>query len=72
MGRLALEQDRANACANLRRFPAAWGKTGKLSRRPLVRADAADSLKRRLNKLDYQLTARLTLFARPASRIFWK
>ena len=31
-------------------FPAAWGKTGKLSRRPLVRADAADMLKRRLKQ----------------------
>src|ERR1700735_3495255 len=28
-------------------FPAALGKTGKLSRRPLVRTDAADMLKRR-------------------------
>jgi hypothetical protein len=28
-------------------FPAAIGKTGKLSRRPLVRTDAADMLKRR-------------------------
>jgi integrase/recombinase XerD len=28
-------------------FPAAWGKTGKLSRRPLVRTDVADMLKRR-------------------------
>ena len=31
-------------------FPAAWGKTGKLSRRPLVRTDAADMLKRRLKQ----------------------
>jgi hypothetical protein len=31
-------------------FPAAIGKTGKLSRRPLVRTDAADMLKRRLKK----------------------
>jgi integrase/recombinase XerD len=30
-------------------FPTALGKTGKLSRRPLVRTDAADMLKRRLN-----------------------
>jgi hypothetical protein len=37
-------------------FPAALGKTGKLSRRPLVRTDAADMLKRR----------------RPGSRIFWR
>jgi hypothetical protein len=29
-------------------FPADFGKTGKLSRRPLVRTDAADMLKRRL------------------------
>jgi integrase/recombinase XerD len=29
-------------------FPAAIGKTGKLSRRPLVRTDAADMLERRL------------------------
>ena len=31
-------------------FPAAVGKTGKLSRRPLVRTDAADMLKRRLKQ----------------------
>src|SRR5271157_6030032 len=31
-------------------FPAALGKTGKLSRRPLVRTDAADVLKRRLKQ----------------------
>jgi site-specific recombinase XerD len=31
-------------------FPAAWRKTGKLSRRPLVRTDAADMLKRRLKQ----------------------
>jgi hypothetical protein len=31
-------------------FPAALGKTGKLSRRPLVRTDAADMLKRRLKQ----------------------
>jgi integrase len=31
-------------------FPAAIGKTGKLSRRPLVRTDAADMLKRRLKQ----------------------
>ena len=41
-------------------FPAAWGKTGKLSRRPLARTDAADMLKRRPNKLDCRLTIRLT------------
>src|SRR4029077_12682193 len=31
-------------------FPAAIGKTGKLSRWPLVRTDAADMLKRRLKQ----------------------
>ena len=31
-------------------FPAAIGKSGKLSRRPLVRTDAADMLKRRLKQ----------------------
>ena len=31
-------------------FPAAIGKAGKLSRRPLVRTDAADMLKRRLKQ----------------------
>src|SRR5271165_3881548 len=31
-------------------FPASIGKTGKLSRRPLVRTDAADMLKRRLKQ----------------------
>jgi site-specific recombinase XerC len=31
-------------------FPAALGKTGKLSRRALVRTDAADMLKRRLKQ----------------------
>jgi site-specific recombinase XerD len=31
-------------------FPAAFGKTGKLSRRPLARTDAADMLKRRLKQ----------------------
>jgi site-specific recombinase XerC len=31
-------------------FPAAIGKTGKLSRRPLARTDAADMLKRRLRQ----------------------
>jgi integrase/recombinase XerD len=31
-------------------FPAAIGKTGKLSRRPLLRTDAADMLKRRLKQ----------------------
>ena len=32
-------------------FPAALGKTGKLSRRPLVRTDVADMLKRRLKQV---------------------
>ena len=32
-------------------FPAAVRKTGKLSRRPLVRTDAADMLKRRLKQV---------------------
>ena len=31
-------------------FPASIGKTGKLSRQPLVRTDAADMLKRRLKQ----------------------
>jgi hypothetical protein len=31
-------------------FPASIGKSGKLSRRPLVRTDAADMLKRRLKQ----------------------
>ena len=31
-------------------FPTSIGKTGKLSRRPLVRTDAADMLKRRLKQ----------------------
>ena len=31
-------------------FPASIGKTGELSRRPLVRTDAADMLKRRLKQ----------------------
>jgi site-specific recombinase XerC len=52
-------------------FPAALGKTGKLSRRPLVRTDAADMLKRRL-KPDCRRTIRLTHSGRPVSRIFWK
>ena len=33
-----------------RLFPAAIGKTGKLSRRPLARTDAAEMLKRRLKQ----------------------
>jgi hypothetical protein len=35
-------------------FPAAIGKTGKLSRRPLVRTDAADMLKRRFKQAGLQ------------------
>jgi integrase/recombinase XerD len=31
-------------------FPAALGKTGKISRRPFARTDAADMLKRRLRQ----------------------
>jgi integrase/recombinase XerD len=53
-------------------FPAAIGKTGKLSGRPLVRTDAADMLKRRLNKPGCRRTIRPTDFGRPASQIFWK
>ena len=54
-------------------FPAALGKTGKLSRRPLVRTDAADMLKRRLKQARTpRPTIRLTHSGRPASRIFWK
>jgi hypothetical protein len=53
-------------------FPASIGKTGKLSRRPFVRTDAADMLKRRLKKLDCRRIIRLTHFGPPASRIFWK
>ena len=53
-------------------FPAALGKTGKLSRRPLVRTDAADMLKRRLKQAGCRPTIRLTHSGRPASRIFWK
>ena len=53
-------------------FPAALGKTGKLSRRSLVRTDAADMLKRRLKQAGLPATIRLTLSGRPALRIFWK
>jgi len=35
-------------------FPASIGKTGKLSRRPLVRTDAADMLKRRLKQAGFR------------------
>jgi site-specific recombinase XerD len=53
-------------------FPAALGKTGKLSHRPLVRTDAADMLKHDSSKRGYRLTIRLTHSGPPASRIFWK
>src|SRR6266404_6228332 len=53
-------------------FPASIGKTGKLSRRPLVRTDAADMLKRRLKQAGLPAHYCLTHSARPASRIFWK
>jgi site-specific recombinase XerD len=53
-------------------FPASIGKTGKLSRRPLVRTDAADMLKRRLKQAGLPAHYCLTLSGRPASRIFWK
>src|ERR1700736_2024169 len=53
-------------------FPASIGKTGKLSRRPLVRTDAADMLKRRLKQAGLPAHIRLTHSGRPASRIFWK
>jgi integrase/recombinase XerD len=35
-------------------FPASVWKTGKLSRRPLVRTDAADTLKRRLKQAGWK------------------
>jgi hypothetical protein len=38
-------------------FPAALGKTGKLSRRSLVRTDAADMLKRRLKQAGLEVRA---------------
>jgi hypothetical protein len=53
-------------------FPAAIGKTGPLSRRPVVRTDAADMLKRGLKQRDCRRTIRLTHSGPPASRIFWK
>src|ERR1700741_4796322 len=37
-------------------FPASIGKSGKLSRRPLVRTDAADMLKRRLKQAAWKTT----------------
>jgi hypothetical protein len=53
-------------------FPAAIGKTGKLSRRPLVHTDAADMLKRRLKQAGYRPIIRLIHSGRPASRFFGK
>jgi integrase/recombinase XerD len=53
-------------------FPASIGKTGKLSRRPLVRTDAADMLKRRLKQAGLPAHIHRTLSERPASRISWK
>ena len=53
-------------------FPASIGKTGKLSRRPLVRTDAADMLKRRLKQAGLPAHYSPHSFRRPASRIFWK
>jgi hypothetical protein len=50
-------------------FPAAVRKTGKLSRRPLARTDAAEDGS---NKPDCRLTIRRTHSGRPALRIFWK
>ena len=40
----------ANSSGGLTVITASIGKTGKLSRRPLVRTDAADKLKRRLKQ----------------------
>ena len=51
-------------------FPAALGKTGKLSSRPLVRTDAADMLKRRLKQAGLPAHYSPHSFRRPASRIF--
>jgi hypothetical protein len=53
-------------------FAASIGKTGKLSRRPLVRTDAADISNDDSNKPGCRRTIRLTPSARPASRTFWK
>jgi hypothetical protein len=44
------ESNRLGKGAGSPLFPASIGKTGKLSRRPLVRTDAADRLKRRLKQ----------------------
>src|SRR5580704_14873693 len=53
-------------------FPAAIGKTGKLSRRPLVRTDAAEMLKRRLKQAGLPAHYSPHSFRATASRIFWK
>jgi integrase/recombinase XerD len=47
-------------------FPASIGKTGKLSRRPLVRTDAANMLNDDSNKPGYQRTIRRTHSGQPA------
>jgi integrase len=53
-------------------FPAAIGKTGKLSRWPLVRTDAADMLKRRLKQAGLPAHFRPTRSGQPVLPIFWK
>ena len=53
-------------------FPAALGKTGKISRVPTQRTDAADMLKRRLKQAGCRPIIRLTRSGRLASRISWK
>ena len=53
-------------------FPAAFGKTGKLSRQPLVRTDAADMLKRRLKQAGLPAHYSPHSFRAKVSRIFWK
>ena len=52
-------------------FPAALGKTGKLSRRPLVRTDAADMLKRRLKKWRDELETHLKPYLRSGIITSW-
>jgi integrase len=47
-------------------FPTALGKTGKLFRRPLVRTDAADMLKRRLKQAGLPVHYSPHSFGRPA------
>jgi site-specific recombinase XerD len=51
-------------------FPAAVRKTGKLSRQPLVRTDAADMLKRWLRQAGLPAHYSPHSFGQPASRIF--